>query len=61
MAAFEDLKGYLTSPLIFSKLEDGEDLYIYLAMSRHAVSLILIRLAEGTQKPVYYVRKLCRT
>lgn len=46
--AFEDLKSYITSPLILLTLEDGEELYPYLAISAHVVSSVLIRVVEGT-------------
>lgn len=36
--ALKDLKSYLTSPLILSKLEDGEELYIYLAVFGRVVN-----------------------
>lgn len=32
-------------------------LYAYVAVARHVVSLVLIRVDEGVQKPVYYVSK----
>ncbi|XP_075670299.1 uncharacterized protein LOC142640089 [Castanea sativa] len=55
--AFEDLKQYLASPPILSRLEKEEVLYAYLAVTDYAVSLVLIRNADGIQKPVYYVSK----
>lgn len=56
-AAFNDLKGYLTSAPIFSKPVDGEELYLYLAMSTHTVSSVLICVAKGSQNAVSYVSK----
>ena len=35
----------------------GEELYLYLAVSLHAVSLALIREEGKVQKPVYYTSK----
>ena len=55
--ALQDLKRYLTSPPLLSKPKDGEQLYIYLAVSKGAVSIVLIREEEGKQFPVYYVSK----
>ena len=55
--AFQDLKKYLTSLLLLSKPKDGEQLFIYLAVSKGAVSAVLIREEEGKQFPVYYVSK----
>ena len=46
--ALQDLKKYLTSPPLLSKQKDGEQLFIYLAVSECAVSTILIREEENT-------------
>ena len=46
-AAFEDLKSYLTGPLILTRLELEEDLYIYVVVFDHVVSSVLIRQYEG--------------
>ncbi|XP_075674773.1 uncharacterized protein LOC142643957 [Castanea sativa] len=55
--AFEDLKQYLTKPPVLSRPEKEEVLYAYLAVTNHAVSLVLIRNDKGVQKPIYYVSK----
>ena len=55
--AFQDLKKYLVSPLILSCLNLGEDLYIYLAISEHAMSAVLLKNQEGVQRPIYYISK----
>lgn len=55
--AFKDLKSYLASPRILSQPEPEEDLYMYLAVSDHAVNLVLIRQQEGVQRPAYYLSK----
>ena len=52
--AFQDLKVYLTTALLLSPFILGEELYLYLAVSPHAVSLALIREEGKVQKPVYY-------
>ena len=39
------------------KPEDGEPLYLYLAVSRNAVSAVLVKDHEGQQHPIYYVSK----
>ncbi|XP_075662699.1 uncharacterized protein LOC142632169 [Castanea sativa] len=36
--------------------EPGEDLYMYLSMSKHATSVVLLR-DQGVQLPIYYFRK----
>ncbi|XP_075670076.1 uncharacterized protein LOC142639823 [Castanea sativa] len=40
-----------------SRPEVDEVLFAYIAMARHAVSLVLIRVDSGVQRLVYYVRK----
>ncbi|KAM1394811.1 hypothetical protein ACFX2F_030813 [Malus domestica] len=55
--AFQDLKQYLTSPLLLSKPETAENLYIYLAVSKVAVSSALIREKLRAQLPVFYTSK----
>ena len=52
--AFENLKVYLSSPLLLSPSRPGEDLYLYLAVSQAAVSAALVREEDGSQKPVYF-------
>lgn len=51
---FEELKGYL-STLPLSKLEAGEELYLYLVVSPSSISSILVQEENRVQKPVYYV------
>jgi len=41
--AFEDLKAYLASTPLLSLSKLGEELYLYLIVSPHAVSSALIR------------------
>lgn len=58
--AFEDLKAYLAHPPILSKpkkKKKKEVLYAYVVVTPHAVSLFFIRVEEGIQKLVYYVKK----
>jgi hypothetical protein len=55
--AFNQLKLYLRNPLLLSKPEDGEPLYLYLAVLPLAVSLVLLREDGGTLRPVYFTRK----
>ncbi|CAA7047599.1 unnamed protein product, partial [Microthlaspi erraticum] len=55
--ALKELKNYLTSPPLLSKPKDGEVLLLYLAVSDHAVSAVLVREEENKQYPVYYVSK----
>ena len=54
-AAFQELKRYLSSPPLLSPSKEGENLYLYLAVSTLAVSAALIREEGKKQLPVYYV------
>lgn len=54
--AFLRLKEYLSQPLLLSKPQPREDLYLYLAVSSAAVNAMLIREEGGIQLPVYYIR-----
>ena len=40
-----------------SSLEADEVLFAYIAVALHAVSLVLIRIDGGIQRPDYYVSK----
>ncbi|XP_050285610.1 uncharacterized protein LOC126725123 [Quercus robur] len=55
--AFEDLKVYLTMAPLLSPSVEGEELYLYLAVTPHAVSSALIREEDKVQRPVYYTSK----
>ena len=56
-AAFQELKRYLSNPPLLSLSKEGENLYLYLAVSTTttAVSAALIREEDRKQLPVYYV------
>ncbi|KAG7559073.1 Aspartic peptidase domain superfamily [Arabidopsis thaliana x Arabidopsis arenosa] len=55
--AFKQLKDYLSTPPILAKSEQGETLYLYIAVSGSAVSGVLIREDRGEQHPIFYVSK----
>ena len=55
--AFQQLKDYLARPPIMSSPEPDEVLFAYIAVAPYAVSLVLIRVDGGVQRPVYYVSK----
>ena len=55
--AFQQLKEYLSRPLIMSSPEVDEVLYAYIVVAPHAVSLVLIQDDNDLQKPVYYISK----
>ena len=54
---FQELKRYLPHPPIMSSPLVDEVLFSYLAVASHAISLVLIRVDNGIQRPVYYVSK----
>ena len=54
-AAFQELKSYLSNPLLLSPSKEGEDLFLYLAVSLTIVSAALIKEENKIQLPVYYV------
>ena len=55
--AFQQLKDYLARPPIMSSPEPDEVLFAYIVVAPYAVSLVLIRVDCGVQRPVYYVSK----
>ena len=55
--AFQQLKEYLSRSPIMSSPKVDEVLFAYIAVAPHAVSLVLIRVDNGVQRPVYYVSK----
>ena len=54
---FQQLKEYLSRPLIMSSPEVEEVLFAYIAVAPYAVSLVLIWRDIGVQRPVYYLSK----
>ena len=58
--AFQDLKMYLIAAPLLSSSVMGEELFLYLAVTPHAVSSALIREEGKIQKPVYYTSKALR-
>ena len=57
IVAFQQLKEYLSRPPIMSRPEMDEVLFAYNVVAFHAVSLVLVRVDNGVQRPVYYVSK----
>ena len=55
--AFGQLKEYLARAPLLSTLRGGDQLLLYLAISKCATSSVLIREEEGKQYPVYYTSK----
>ena len=59
-ATFQVLKRYLSNPPLLSPFKEGENLYLYLAVSVIAVSTALIQEKDRKQLPVYYIRQSFR-
>ncbi|XP_050249197.1 uncharacterized protein LOC126696516 [Quercus robur] len=53
--AFQDLKEYLMQAPMLTTPEAGEDLFMYLSVSNHAVRAVLLR-DQKVQQPVYYIK-----
>ena len=49
------MKHYLSNPLLLSPSKEGEDLFLYLAVSVTVVSAALIKEENRLQLPIYYV------
>ena len=58
--AFQDLKAYLTTAPLLSSFVLKEELYLYLAVTPHAVSSALVREEGRVQKSVYYTSRALR-
>ena len=54
---FQQLKEYISRPPIISQPELDEVLFAYIVVASHTVSLILVRVDGGVQRPVYYASK----
>ena len=52
-SAPHELKAYLTTPPFLSKPLFGEVLLLYLAVSEHVVSAVLVREEGSKQLPIY--------
>ena len=57
VTTFQELKRYLSHPTIMSSPVVDEVLFSYIAVALYAISLVLIRVDNGIQRPVYYVSK----
>uniref|UniRef100_A0A2N9IY37 Uncharacterized protein n=1 Tax=Fagus sylvatica TaxID=28930 RepID=A0A2N9IY37_FAGSY len=55
--AFQAIKAYLSTPPCLSIPNPGEPLFLYLAVSDHAVSAVLVRESTQDQRPVFFVSK----
>ncbi|KAF8095039.1 hypothetical protein N665_0344s0008 [Sinapis alba] len=55
--AFAALKQYLTTPPVLANPDEGDTLYLYIAVSSSAVSSVLIKEDRGEQHPIFYTSK----
>ena len=55
--AFGQLKEYLAHAPLLSTPREGDQLFLYLAISKWATSSVLVREKERKQHPVYYTSK----
>jgi len=56
-ATLKHLKETLSAPLVLSRLNQGEVLYLYLFVSFDAVSAVLVSETPEGQKPIYFTNK----
>ena len=56
-SAFQQLKEYISRPPIMSRPEVDKLLFAYITVAPHVVSIVLVRVDSGVQRPVYYVSK----
>lgn len=51
------MKQYLQRASLLSTLREGDELFLHLAVSDHAVRSVLLREEEGIQYSIYYTSK----
>ncbi|KAI3462591.1 hypothetical protein Pfo_019254 [Paulownia fortunei] len=56
--AFDDLKKYLVFPLLLTKPEVGETLFLYLVVATEAISVVLVREVGQAHQLIYYTIKI---
>ena len=55
--AFQELRKVLSSPPILSRLDPGQTLYLYLAITDEVISATLVKEESRNQSPIYFVSK----
>ena len=55
--AFDELKLYLSRAPVLSRSIPRETLYMYLVVTDHVMSAVLLKLDQGVRKPIFYVSK----
>ncbi|KAL0427213.1 UNVERIFIED_CONTAM: hypothetical protein Slati_2896100 [Sesamum latifolium] len=58
--AFDELERYLVSPPLLTKPMIGETLYLYLAVSESAVSLVFVQEEKGNTGRCIMLAKYCK-
>ena len=56
-ATFQELKRYLSNPPLLSPSKEGENMYLYLAVSAIVMSAVVIREEDRKHLPVYYINQ----
>ena len=56
--AFQELKRYLSNLPLLNPSKEGEELFLYLAVSTTAVSTTLIQEESRIQHPTYYISQV---
>ena len=54
---FQELKTFLAAPPILSRPELGEELSLYLFVTVNALSIVLVREEDKTQRLIYFISK----
>jgi hypothetical protein len=57
LVAFQGIKTYLSTPPCLSIPISGEPLFLYLVVSNHAISAVLVRELGQQQKPIFFASK----
>ena len=55
--ALQQFKKYLTEPPFLSTPDEGELLYVYLAIFEHAISSVHLIEVDREQRPIYFASK----
>ena len=55
--ALEELKKYMGSAPLLTTPEEGQPLFLYLVVSNHAVSSVLVKEKYDEQQSIYYISK----
>ncbi|GKG18323.1 reverse transcriptase domain-containing protein, partial [Tanacetum coccineum] len=59
-AAFQQMKKLIADLAMMAALQEKEELIIYLAASKEAISVVPMKEREGKQIPIYFVSRALR-